>query len=236
VGHLLLCLNASCGLIVAHHNGKGSTMDTGNITIDYGDDAPLDPPAGTWGYLLVDVTLDPFGGVDEGMEEVCLVLTPVTSRPDPRTVAERTIAVQVDPRDGQVDITMTVAVDGRWEFLEGLMERGPEWAFEVGHVAAQVKPVEPAAHTHAATTQPTEPSAAASATHPRVFLNGETIPGGVAVMDALGRVWPASDDGEQEWENVDLGPLVEVRINWRAAVEADAARRKALGSATGEHS
>lgn len=60
---------------------------------------------------------------------------------------------------------------------------------------------------------------------PRVFFNGDSVPAGVFVMDQNGEVHPDVDESEEDWDNGNLGPLVEILLDYDAEVER--ARREA---------
>ena len=53
---------------------------------------------------------------------------------------------------------------------------------------------------------------------PRVWFDGDTIPAGVRVIAEDGDVHPDPDDMDEEWENGNLGPLVEFTVDYDAEV------------------
>lgn len=65
---------------------------------------------------------------------------------------------------------------------------------------------------------------------PRVFFNGDEVPAGVRVIAEDGEVYPDADDMEMEWVNGNLGPLVELIVDYDTEVAR--ARRDREGVAS----
>lgn len=63
---------------------------------------------------------------------------------------------------------------------------------------------------------------------PRVWFDGDEIPEGVRVIDANGELHPGPEEMWMEWTNFNLGPLVEVDLDYEAEVAR--ARREREGA------
>lgn len=62
---------------------------------------------------------------------------------------------------------------------------------------------------------------------PRVFFDGDEIPEGVRVITADGDVYPDADELDEPWINSNLGPLVELVVDFDAEVARAEAKRGA---------